>query len=68
MSTIADFVRQHLADTIEEEAYHVGSRANDDISIIMAVSIAVSLKRIANALEKPAAAPPRPQPSVPFAR
>ena len=52
MSTITNFVKEHIANTIEEEAYMVGSRANDDISIIMAVSIAVSLKRIANAIEK----------------
>jgi hypothetical protein len=51
MSTITQFLKEQLGNSIEPQAYLVGQRANDDISVITAVSAAVSLKRIAEALE-----------------
>jgi len=53
-----DIVKSILSDTIEEEAYAISvadqNRVGiaENVSVLASISIAVSLKRIANAIEK----------------
>lgn len=56
---IRDIIKSILGDTIEEEAYMIygaewwnQTGVTENISALVSISVAVSLKRIANAIEK----------------